>query len=351
MRNEIGPILITGASGWLGKRLSRVLAERRLPGELRDRLPSDLRMRWLILPHEDSAELAALGAQVVQGDVRNPQDCAKFCESAKDAILLHTCGIIHPHRIRELYEVNVTGTKNVLDAAIGAGVRRAVIVSSNSPIGTNPHTGHVFDEASPYHPYMNYGRSKMQMELAVKEVGKKGAIETVILRCPWFYGVDQPPRQTLFFSMIRTGKIPIVGPGNNLRSMVYIDNLCEGLLLAALTERARGEIYWIADQRPYTMNEIVDTVERLMEQEFHLPVAHKRTRLPGVISEVAMVLDAALQSLGQYNQKIHVLSEMNKNIACSIAKAEKELGYQPKIALEEGMRRSIEFCLNKGIPL
>jgi nucleoside-diphosphate-sugar epimerase len=64
-----------------------------------------------------------------------------------------------------------------------------------------------------------------------------------------------------------------------------------------------------------------------------------------------MVLDAALQSLGQYNQKIHVLSEMNKNIACSIAKAEKELGYQPKIALEEGMRRSIEFCLNKGIPL
>jgi nucleoside-diphosphate-sugar epimerase len=275
----------------------------------------------------------------------------RFCESAKGAVLLHTAGIIHPHRIRELYEVNVMGAKNILEAAAGAGIRRAVMVSSNSPIGLNLHAGHVFDEASPYHPYMNYGRSKLQMELAVKEVEKKGMLETVIVRPPWFYGVDQPPRQTLFFSMIRTGKMPIVGSGNNLRSMAYVDNLCEGLLLAAFTERARGEVYWIADRRPYTMNEIVDTVERLMELEFHLPVAHKRMRLPGVASEAAMLMDGTLQSLGLYNQKIHVLSEMNKNIACSIAKAEKELGYDPKVSLEEGMRRSIAFCLDKGVPL
>src|SRR5206468_3377962 len=115
-------------------------------------------------------------------------------------------------------------------------------------------------------PYMGYGRSKMQMELAVKD--RAGKIETVVIRAPWFYGPNQPPRQTLFFQMIRDGKAPIVGSGRNLRSMAYVDNLCQGLLLAASSERAVGETFWIADRRPYSMNEIVDTVERLLEREF-----------------------------------------------------------------------------------
>ena len=80
---------------------------------------------------------------------------------------------------------------------------------------------------------MNYGRSKMQMELAIKERQQQGKIETVIIRPPWFYGPNQPPRQTLFFQMVRDGKGPIVGNGENLRSMGYIDNLCQGLMLAA----------------------------------------------------------------------------------------------------------------------
>ena len=89
----------------------------------------------------------------------------------------------------------------------------------------------------------------------------------------------------------------------------------------------------------------------LWNPEFKLPVAHKRLHLPNLASEVAVVLDATLQSAGLYNQKIHVLSEMNKNIACSVSKAETELGYSPKVSLEEGMRRSIAFCLERGMQI
>jgi len=92
----------------------------------------------------------------------------------------------------------------------------------------------------------------------------------------------------------------------------------------------------------------VDTIERLLEKEFHLPVARKRLRLPSVVSEIAGLCDGLLQAAGIYQQKIHVLSEMNKTIACSIAKAEKELGYKPRIELEEGMRRSIRWCFENG---
>jgi len=245
--------------------------------------------------------------------------------------------------------VNVAGTTNLVDAAIAAGVKRAVIVSSNSPCGCNPHLDHLFDELSPYHPYMNYGKSKMKMELAVKE--RQGRIETVIIRTPWFYGPNQPPRQTLFFQMVRDGKAPIVGNGENLRSMSYTENLCQGLLLAAMNEKASGQVYWIADKRPYSMNEVIDTIERLLENEFGQKCAHKRMRLPGFASEIAFMVDGTLQAAGIYHQKIHVLSEMNKSIACSVARAEKELGYRPTVALEEGMRRSMRWCKEQGITI
>jgi nucleoside-diphosphate-sugar epimerase len=240
----------------------------------------------------------------------------------------------------------VDGTKNLLDAAIKAGVKRAVVVSSNSPCGCNPHPDHLFDELSPFNPYMNYGRSKMQMELAVRERADK--IETVIVRAPWFYGPNQPPRQALFFQMIRDGKAPIVGGGNNIRSMAYVDNLCQGLILAAIAERAAGQVYWISDKRPYSMNEIIDTIERLLEKEFGHKCAHKRMKLSGIASEIASLADKTLQGFGLYNQKIHVLSEMNKTIACSVARAERELRYKPTVALEEGMRRSLKWCAENG---
>jgi nucleoside-diphosphate-sugar epimerase len=99
------------------------------------------------------------------------------------------------------------------------------------------------------------------------------------------------------------------------------------------------------------MNEIIDVVEGLLEREFHMRVAHKRVRLPNVVSTGATFADYLLQGLGMYNQKIHVLSEMNKTIACTIKKAETDLGYAPQISLEEGMRRSVADCFARGMEI
>lgn len=343
-------VLVTGAAGWLGKSLVQALI-RGLPDHERCAAPRPkLKIRCLILPGEDEAGLKAISdrVSVVVGDVRNPADCAKLAEGAAGAVLFHTAGIIHPSWSRQFTTVNVHGTRNVLEAAAAAKVRRTVVVSSNSPCGVNPDRDHLFNEDSPYRPYMGYGRSKMRMELAVKEFHDADRIETVLIRPPWFYGPNQPPRQTLFFTMIRDGKGPVVGGGENRRSMAYIDNLCQGLLLAAMTPAADGRTYWIADARPYTMNEILDTVERLLETEFGQICVHKRLRLPGLASKVAWLIDAGLQRCGLYNQKIHVLSEMNKTIACDISRARAELGYAPKVDLEEGMRRSLRWCRDAG---
>lgn len=344
-------VILTGANGWLGKRLTGLLSDRSFDHAALLDLPRDIRLRCLVLPNEDSQELDAMGGQVdvIRGDLRKPADCEALCEGASGALLIHTAGVIHPRRVKDFYRINVDGARNLINAAGRAGVRRLVAISSNSPAGCNPHQDHVFDEFSFDRPYMNYGRSKLLMEQAVRDAERQGILETVIIRAPWFYGPDQPPRQSLFFSMIRAGKAPIVGSGDYPRSMSYIDNLCQGIMLAAVTDAARGQTYWMADRRPYTMNEVIDTVERLLEHEFGIPVRHGRVRLPEIAGSIAQFADASLQSLGFYNTKVHVLSEMNKTICCSIAKAQEELDYTPKVALEEGMRRSLKSCIDKGV--
>lgn len=338
-------VVVTGAAGWLGSRLVEHLAAGH-PDH-----PDLAEMAWkevrcLLRQGEDAPNNGELS--IVRGDVTRLDDCRRLLADAQGGVLIHTAGIIHPKRAREFFDVNLDGTKNLLQAAGEAKLKRVVVVSSNSPCGCNPFAEHRFDEQSPYNPYMGYGRSKMLMELAVKAFAKDSGVETCIIRAPWFYGVNQPARQTLFFSMIKNGKVPIVGGGENLRSMAYVDNLTQGLMLAGLHKQSSGQLYWIADERPYSMNEIVDTVADVLSKDFSMEVSPKRLALPGIVSELALLADMLIQGVGLYQQKIHVLSEMNKHIACSVELAKRELGFMPKVELREGMRRSIEWCLSKG---
>ncbi len=339
--------LVTGANGWLGLNLLASIVKG-LP-DRPDFAPVASRIRCLVLPGSDTSALLRLSPdlQIVQCDLRDPAARGRFLDGSEGGVLFHLAGVIHPQRVHEFYDLNVKAAHALLQAASDCGIERAVVVSSNSPLGCNPYPEHLFVEESPYHPYMNYGRSKMQLEKAAREIGAAGKMEIVIVRAPWFYGPYQPARQVLFFKMIRDGNAPVVGSGENRRSMAYLTNLSQGLILAAGISAAAGQTYWIADERPYSMNEITDTVERLLESEFDQTCAHKRMRLPGIASELALGIDWMLQSAGVYHQKIHVLSEMNKTIACSIDKAVRELGYTPTVALEEGMRRSLSDWLGK----
>jgi nucleoside-diphosphate-sugar epimerase/choline dehydrogenase-like flavoprotein len=348
------PLLVTGAPGWLGTRLVEVLCTG-LPDNPRFATPDPTReVRCLIRPGEDVSRLGELWPAVtlIAGDLGEPASLRTFCEGAEGAVLIHAAGVIHPsHRTREFVQVNVDGARRLLKAARAAGVRRVVAVSSNSPFGFNRDPADAFDESSPYRPYQGYGRSKAALERLVLEMGTAGAFETVIIRPPWFYGPHQPARQTLFFSMIKEGRFPILGDGRQRRSMAYVDNICQGLLLAAEAPAANGRAYWIADERPYSIEEIVSTVEHVLEGEFGIACSHRRLRLPAGVGTMAQWVDGALQAAGLYEQRIHVLGEMGETIACSIARAQTELGYAPRVALREGMVRSVRWCLEQGLPI
>jgi nucleoside-diphosphate-sugar epimerase len=132
--------------------------------------------------------------------------------------------------------------------------------------------------------------------------------------------------------------------------MVYVENLVDGVIAAELTAAAKGRGYWVADDRAYTVNEIVATVGRALTDE-GFDVKAPTTRLPAIAGRVAELGDRIVQGLGRYQQQLHVLGEMNHTIACDISATRDELGYQPRVALYEGMRTSIRWCVAQGLDL
>jgi nucleoside-diphosphate-sugar epimerase len=331
--------VVTGGTGWLGRALiEHLLAEGR-PG-----------VRALVRDPDEGTALAARGVEVVAGDITDRRDVARLFDGLPvGADVVHAAGIIHPRVVAEFAKVNAQGTRYMVDLARAAGVRRFVHVSSNSPFGTNPIPGETFRNQEPYHPYLGYGTSKMQGELAVLS-GVEDGLDAVIVRPPWFYGPFQPERQTTFFTLVRTGRFPMFAGGVQRRSMVYVDNLVQGVVLAELTEGVTGRGYWIADARPYEVREIVDTVRRALADEGY-EVSGKPRSLPIAIARVAETADRALQRIGRYQQQVHVLGEMGHTIACDISAARADLGYYPQFELYDGMRRSIQWCREQGISL
>lgn len=333
-------VVVTGASGWLGQNLVRTLAAQR--DRVRCLVPVD--------DHAAPLSLVSPSVEVVVGDVRDPATVDRLFEGVgADAAVFHAAAVIHPtSSTREFFDVNVGGTQNVVDRARRSGASRFVHVSSNSPFGVNPTPDDVFTEDSPYNPYLGYGQSKYEAEQIVQNAYERGDLATVMIRAPWFYGPYQPSRQSQFFRTIRRGRFPLVGDGTQRRSMAYTDNLVQGLLRAEVADKAPGNAYWIADEKPYELREVLATVRRALAAEGLATSGPERVSLPRVASRIAEKADEVLQSRGKYVQPLHVLGELNHTIACDITRARDELGYAPAVALEEGMRASIRWCLDHG---
>lgn len=344
MNNDLAvspSVIVTGAGGWLGRNLVRRLAEDRS------------RIRCLVHDPVEATLLEVVSPSVepVVGDVRDSEVLARLFDGMTGATVFHAAGVIHPDgKTRQLFDVNVGGTGEMLDAARRAGSGRVVHVSSNSPFGANPSPEHRFTEDSPTNPYLAYGESKLEAERLVQRAHQRGDLETVILRPPWFYGPHQPERQTTWLRTVRRGRFPLVGDGTNRRSMVFTGNLVHGLLRAEVASAAPGNAYWIADAEPYAMSDVLETVRRALEAE-GLPVSGSQRRLPRLAGVVAEKVDRAFQSTGRYVQAIHVLGELKDTIACDISRARREIGYDPPTSLLEGMRESIRWCRANGAAL
>ena len=336
MKFEFENVFITGSNGWLGKQL--VLSLLNDDDEvLIFKKPMNIKINCLINIGESRDFFNGLGSNIniVEGDLRNIDTIKKFIYKSKKSLLIHTAGVIHPKRIKDFFEVNYVSTRNLINESVNKNFDKIIVISSNSPVGCNPNNKHLFNENSKYNPYMNYGKSKKLMEeFLIKKINK--GIDITILRPPWFHGENMPSRQLLFYRLITSGKFPIIGNGLNLRSMANVKNICQAIFLASMKKVSKGKIYWVADEKNLNMLEIIDTIKDVFENEFKLKRKKNMIKLPYFFGQIFEKMDYFLQMFNIYSQKIHVLSELNKNIACDISLIKNELGYKPKVDLYNG---------------
>jgi len=345
MKFKFEDVFITGSNGWLGRSIVQSLIEND-PDVLELEKLKHMNVNCLVNIDESLDFFKKYGdrTNVCKGDLRKSETIANFLYESNSGLLIHTVGVIHPKKINQFYEINHIATSKLVDKAIEKNVSKIIIISSNSPLGCNPNNKHTFNENSKYNPYMHYGKSKELMERYLLKKIDEG-IDITIIRSPWFYGENMPERQNIFYKMVVSGRFPIIGSGLNVRSLANVKNICQGIFLASAKKISKGKIYWIADAENLNMLSIVETVKKVFRKEFKMRPKKNHIKIPFFFGEIFEFIDFFLQKCGIYSQKIHVLSELNKNIACDISLAKKELDYNPKVELYEGTLKAYKKYL------
>ena len=313
--------LVTGASGWIGGRVVPEL------------LQGGHRVRCLVEPDVDPGALAA-DAEIVRGDLRDGRAVAAAV-SGVDAVV-HCAAVIHPRRAREFREVNAEGTRRLVEAAASAGVRRLVHVSSNAAAGFQRERAVLLTEGHAPVPKGGYGQSKLEAERLVSAAWGATNLETVIVRPCRCYGAGQPARVERVFSMIRMGRVPIFGDGGALRSMSAVDDVVRMLIQCLDDPDAPGQTFWIADERPYTTLEAFEAMAAAADAPLRV------RRLPEGAARLCEALDLAYERAGGYSMSLHLAGESHRDIGCSIEKAKRVLGFQPRNDLVGGFREALE---------
>ena len=322
-------VLVTGASGWIGGRTARQL------------LRAGAEVRCLVEPGTDRARLPA-DADVVTGDVRDAEAVAAAMTEVE--VVVHCAAVIHPVRAGLFREVNELGTRQVVQEAARAGARRLVYVSSNAAAGFQREREVPLTEDDPPRPRGGYGTSKLAAERAVLEAHEAGSLEATVVRPCRCYGPGQPPRVERVFRMIRTGTVPVFGDGGALRSMSFVDDVVRVLVQCLDDPRASGETFWIADERPYTTLEAFEA----MAEAAGVPLRVRR--VPEAAGRICEALDLALERAGRYSMSLHLAGEARHDIGCSVAKAKRSLGFEPRDDLVGGLRDALAAS-HAGEPL
>jgi nucleoside-diphosphate-sugar epimerase len=230
-------------------------------------------------------------------------------------------------------EVNVGGTRVVLEAARKEGVRKFVYCSTCGVHGNVEHPP--ADENSPIQPADYYQRTKYEAEPLVKRQGDN-AMETVILRPAAIYGPGDPERFFMIFKRVSKGTFPMFGDGQTLYHPLYIDNLVDAFLLCMPPGAGNGREYLIADERYYPIEEIVLGVARALD----IPVRIPHYPVWPVVA-VGHIVEKICKPIGVtppiFPRRV---DWYRQNRAFDIGRAKRELGYRPQVELDEGLRRT-----------
>lgn len=330
--------LVTGASGFIGRHLVDAFADR---GD--DVIALDVAGE----PWRDDLRWETT-------DIREPERLTELLRGV-DAVI-HNASVVHTRRNKEsfVWEVNHGGTRAVLEACRAAGVPKLVYMSSASAVyeGRDIEAG---DESLPYSSISQapYADSKIAAEKDVLAANGEGGVATCALRPHVVFGPHDQRLLPALLQRARAGKLKLgVGRGDKLSDFTYVDNLVDATVAAeerlAVGSAVAGQAYFITNAEPMDFFAFVDAV--LVE----LGLPKIRGRIPfGVAYPVAAIKEAwdtlkggSIGNEGNFSR--FTIRYMCTHHYFSIDKARRDLGYEPRVSIAEGITRTVAHLKATG---
>ena len=323
-------ILVTGCNGFIGRHLTAALlargfAVRGVDRTERSDAPVD---RFEFVNADLTGETAAAG-----------------CMNGIDTVI-HLAAIPREDRSKtwaDFESVNITATRRLLEAAQNAGVKRFVFISTVEAAGFGNGRAPRSEEDTPA-PVNNYGKSKLAAELVVRE--PHWTIERVIIRLPMIYGPGTDLIDAKLFGMVRRRLYPLIGNGSTLMEFCYVENAVHGIILAAEHPAAAGELFYLSDERSYSIREVITAVAggvgvRILFISLPVPIAYALATLwetaAKLIPVPPLIMPASKKPF--FSRETVWWTTHNVNIV-STEKITRMLGYKASVPIDEGCRRT-----------
>jgi nucleoside-diphosphate-sugar epimerase len=328
-------ILITGGTGFIGSSLARRLLE----------AGHEVRLLSLINTPAEAANarvLAERGAVLVEGSVADRDLQTRALEGVD--VVHHIAAVMREADVPDsvFWDTNVGATKDLLRASRERGVGRFVYCSTMGVTGDV--RGRRVDESTPHRPKDIYQRTKSAAELWVLGQARTDGLGATAVRPADVYGPGDR-RLVKLFRMIEKGRFVYLGNGRGRRHMIYIDDLVDGMIAAQERQAAMGRVYLLAGPAPIPLRELAERIAR------QLGVRPPRLRLPyRPVRLAAAAVEAVCRPLGVqppiYPRRVDFYAH---DYEFDTTRARHELGFAPRVDMEEGLRRTIAAYREEGL--
>jgi len=307
-------LLVTGANGLVGRRLSHRLM----------REGFGVRAAVRIFNSD-----ATLRQYVAVGSINQATD---WCQALVDVeTVVHCAARVHvmhdteSNPLTAFRAVNVQGTLSLARQAAAAGVKRLVFISSVKVNGECTTPGHAFAETDAPNPQDAYGQSKHEAEQGLRQIAADTGLEVVIIRPPLIYGPGVKANFAALMRAVQKGWPLPLGATHNQRSLVALDNLVDFIIICIFHPKAANETFLISDGQDLSTTELVRGL----------------AQAAGVQARLLPVPVWALEWAGRLAGKGDAIQRLCGNLQIDSSKARHLLGWQPKVSVQEGLRRAI----------
>jgi dihydroflavonol-4-reductase len=327
-------VLVTGATGFTGGHLAQYLLDR--GDQVTALVRAKSRARF------DASDLPKRGVRASEGDLTDADSLKRAMDGVE--VVYHIAATYREAgQPDSAYRaINVDGTRNLLEAAKAFDVKRVVHCSTGGVHGhiANPPA----NEDAPFNPGDVYQETKLAAEQLAREFGSANELDVVVARPIGIYGPGDRRFLTMFRGLAR-GRFPMIGDGTPFYHLTFIDDLVEGFRLCGTVPAAQGRTYILAGPRYTTLEQLVQMVAKelgVTPPRAHLPVWPFWTA--GLLCEAVCVPLRIEPPI--FRRRVDFYT---KSRAFDTTRARQELGFNPKVDLDEGIRRTARWYRSEGL--